>query len=163
MQESRPTADITLPRTFTVRRKSALLEIADWLNRGHFNFHQMLNCSNFKTRNKKRICKELERLCGLLIQNSGCRSRGIEFHFRRYQIFWELVSLVRVPLSLASTIEWLLERKSCGSGLRNREYDRRNPPRWPRDTLYSQMLVLASPTNCGRSVGIVRSRTKATE
>jgi hypothetical protein len=35
--------------------------------------------------------------------------------------------------------------------------------RWPRDTLYSQKLVLISPTSGGRSVGIVRSRTKATE
>jgi len=29
--------------------------------------------------------------------------------------------------------------------------------------LYPQKLALTSPTGCGRSVGIVRSRTKATE
>jgi hypothetical protein len=37
------------------------------------------------------------------------------------------------------------------------------PLRWPRDTLYPLKLALTSPTSGGRSVGIVRSRTKATE
>jgi hypothetical protein len=41
--------------------------------------------------------------------------------------------------------------------------DRGNPLRWPRDTLYPQKLALTSPTSGGRSVGIVRLRTKATE
>jgi hypothetical protein len=31
-----------------------------------------------------------------------------------------------------------MERKSSGSGLENREYGRRDQPRWPRDTLYPQ-------------------------
>jgi hypothetical protein len=35
----------------------------------------------------------------------------------------------RGPLSLVSTIEGLLERKSSGSGLESREYGRRNPSR----------------------------------
>jgi hypothetical protein len=46
----------------------------------------------------------------LLIQSSGIDSW-------RYQIFWEVVGLERGPLSLVSTIEELLERKSSGSGL----------------------------------------------
>jgi hypothetical protein len=33
------------------------------------------------------------------------------------------------PLSLVSTIEELLERKSSGSGLERREYGRRDPSR----------------------------------
>jgi hypothetical protein len=41
--------------------------------------------------------------------------------------------------------------------------DRGNPLLWPRDTLYPQKLALTSPTSGGLSVGIVRSRTKATE
>jgi hypothetical protein len=41
--------------------------------------------------------------------------------------------------------------------------NRRNLLRWPCDTLYPQKLALTSPTSGGRSVGIVRSRTKATE
>jgi hypothetical protein len=36
----------------------------------------------------------------------------------------------------------------------------RDPLRLPRDTLYPQKLVLTSPTCGGRSVGIVRLRTK---
>jgi hypothetical protein len=37
---------------------------------------------------------------------------------------------------------------------------RGDPLRWPRDTLYPQNLALNSPTSGGRSVGIVRLRTK---
>jgi hypothetical protein len=35
-----------------------------------------------------------------------------------------------------------------------------NPLRSPRDTLYPQKLALTSPTSGGRSVGVVRLRTK---
>jgi hypothetical protein len=49
------------------------------------------------------------------------------------------------------------------SGLKMREYGRGDPLRWPRDTIYPQKLALTLPTSGGRSVGIVRSRTKATE
>jgi hypothetical protein len=48
-------------------------------------------------------------------------------------------------------------------GLESREYGRRDPSRSPRGTLYPQKLALTSPTSGGRSVGIVRSRTQATE
>jgi hypothetical protein len=37
------------------------------------------------------------------------------------------VALERGPLSLVSTNEELLERKSRGSGVENREYGRRDP------------------------------------
>jgi hypothetical protein len=73
------------------------------------------------------------------------------------------VGLKRGPLSLVSTIEELLECKSSGSCLESREYGRRDPSRWPRGTFYPQTLALTSLTSGGRSVGIVRSRTKATE
>jgi hypothetical protein len=69
------------------------------------------------------------------------------------------VGLERCLLSLVSTIEELLGRKSSGSGLEIRDYCRRDPWRWPRGTLYPQNLALTSPTSGGRSVGIVRSRT----
>jgi hypothetical protein len=39
------------------------------------------------------------------------------------------VSLERGPLSLMSTIEELLERKSSGCGLETREYGSRDPSR----------------------------------
>jgi hypothetical protein len=92
----------------------------------------------------------------LQIQMSG-------FDSRRYQIFWEVVGLERYPLSLVSTFEELLDRKSSRCGLEHRDYVRRDPPRWPRGTLYPQKLALTSQINGGRSIGIVRSRNKATE
>jgi hypothetical protein len=70
------------------------------------------------------------------------------------------VSLEWGSLSFVSTIEKLLERKSSGFGLENRDYG----PRWPRVTpLYPQKLALTSPTNDGLSVDIVRLRTKASK
>jgi hypothetical protein len=102
----------------------------------------------------------LDRLCGLLVRVPGYRSR---FDSQRYQIFWEVVGLEPGPLSLVCTIEELLGRKSSSSRLESQEYGRRDPSRWPRATLYPQKLELISPTNGGRSVGIVRSRTQATE
>jgi hypothetical protein len=56
----------------------------------------------------------------LQIQRSG-------FDSRRYQIFCEVLGLERGPLSLVSTIEELLERKSSDSSLENREYGRGDP------------------------------------
>jgi hypothetical protein len=73
------------------------------------------------------------------------------------------VGLERAPLSLVSTTDEVLGRKSSGSGLESREYGRRNLSHRPRGTLYPRKLALTSPTSGGRSVGIVRSRTQATE
>jgi hypothetical protein len=92
----------------------------------------------------------------LQIQRSG-------FDSRNYQIFWDIEGLERGPLNHVSTIEELLGRKSSGSGLRSQEYGRRDPSCWPRGTLNPQKLALNSPKSSGRSVGIVRSRTQATE
>jgi hypothetical protein len=51
------------------------------------------------------------------------------------------MGLKRGPLSLVSTIEELLERKSSGSGLKNRDYNRTDPK-----TLYiRKTLALSSP------------------
>jgi hypothetical protein len=103
---------------------------------------------------------QLDRLCGLVVRVPGYRSRSAGFHSRRYQTFWEVVGLERGPLSLVRIIEELLEWKSSGSGLENWINGRGDPFRWPRDTLYPQKLALTSPTNGGRSVGIVRLWTK---
>jgi hypothetical protein len=75
------------------------------------------------------------------------------------------VGLERGPLSLVSTTEQLLGRKSSGSGsgLEIREYGRRDPSRLQRGTLYPEKLALISLTSGGRSVGIVRSRTESTD
>jgi hypothetical protein len=92
----------------------------------------------------------------LQIQRSG-------FDSRHCQIFWEVVALERGPLSLVSTTEELLERKSSSFSLESREYGRRNRLRWPRSTLYPQNSALISQTSGGLSVATVRSRTWATE
>jgi hypothetical protein len=52
-----------------------------------------------------------------------------------------------------STTEELHERKSSGTGLESLEYDRRD----------QRKLALTLPTSGGRSVGIVRRRSQATE
>jgi hypothetical protein len=96
-------------------------------------------------------------------QSSWLQIQRYGFDYRRYQIFWEVVGLERGQLSILSTIEELLERKSGGSGLENREYGRRDTSRWQRGTVYPRKLALTSPTDGGRSVGVVRSRTQATE
>jgi hypothetical protein len=62
----------------------------------------------------------------------------------------------RSPLSLVSTIERLLGRKSSGSGLGNWEYGRRkvsDDGMIPRHPSIRNKLALTSPTRGGRSVG----------
>jgi hypothetical protein len=73
------------------------------------------------------------------------------------------VGLERGPLSLVNTTEEVLGRKSSGSGLESREYYRGDPLRSPRGAVFPQNLALTLPTSGGRSVGIVRSSTQATE
>jgi hypothetical protein len=85
----------------------------------------------------------VDRLCGLEVRVPGYRSRGLGFHSRPYHIFWEVVGLERGPFSLVSTTEEILGRK-----------------KYYATPLYPQKLALTSPTSGGRSVGIVRSRTK---
>jgi hypothetical protein len=51
-----------------------------------------------------------------------------------------VVGLERGPLSLVTTTEELLDRKSSGSCLENPEYGRRDPSRSPRGTLYPQKV-----------------------
>jgi hypothetical protein len=77
-----------------------------------------------------------------------------------YQIFW-VVGLEQGPLSLVSTTEDLLGRKSSGSGLETREHD--VGIRYADNATPSirKKLALTSLTSGGRSVGIVRSETKA--
>jgi hypothetical protein len=48
------------------------------------------------------------------------------------------MGLKRGPLSLVSTTEELLGRKSSGSDLENKDYGNGDPSLWPRGTLYPQ-------------------------
>jgi hypothetical protein len=70
------------------------------------------------------------------------------------------VGLEQGPFGLVSTTEKLLERKSSGSGLENRDYGCRGSV-----ALTTRHLSAKVGNNFAdnRSVGIVRSRTKAKE
>jgi hypothetical protein len=77
--------------------------------------------------------------------SSGQTSR---LQIRRSGVFWELVGLERGPLSLVSTTEELLGRKSSSRfGLESRDYGRRDPSRWPRDTTTLSFPYLSSFIN----------------
>jgi hypothetical protein len=96
-------------------------------------------------------------------QSSWIQIQRSGFDSRYYQIFWAVVGLQRGPLSLVSTIEELLERKSSGSSLENRDTAVEDPPRWLRDTPLSAKVgtnFVDKPLSFGR---ILCSRTKATE
>jgi hypothetical protein len=102
-----------------------------------------------------------DRLCGLVVRVLGYRSGGpglIPGTTKK-----KGMGLERGPLSFVSTTKELLERKSSGSCLENREYGRRDLSRWPRGTFYPHKLAITSPTSGGLSVGIVRSRTQTME
>jgi hypothetical protein len=65
-------------------------------------------------------------ICGLVVRVLGYRSRGPGFDSRALPKK-KVMGLERGPLSLVSTTEELLDRKSSGSFLENREYGRRDP------------------------------------
>jgi hypothetical protein len=121
----------------------------------------MLHCCLFSEKYFHVIIGDLRQPLWSSGQSSWLQIQRSRLDPQRYQIFWEIVSLQRGPLSLVSTVEELLGRESSGSGLDSREKDCRNPLRWPSETLYPQTLALTSPTSGGRSVCIFRSRTKA--
>jgi hypothetical protein len=75
----------------------------------------------------------MDHLCGLVARVPGYRFRGPGFDSGRYQIFWVVVGLEQGPLSIVSTIEELLERKSSGSGLEKWDYGRGDRPHLQRD------------------------------
>jgi hypothetical protein len=62
-------------------------------------------------------------------QSSWLQIQRPGFNSWHYQIFW-VVGLERGPLSLTSTIEELLKRKSSSSGLENEIMAVGDPPRW---------------------------------
>ena len=103
-----------------------------------------------------------DRLCGLVVRVSGYRYRGPGFDPRRYQWVWNGVHS-------ASWASWdqlrsYLNEKSSGSRSRKQRLTAGGTRCADHVTpLYPQKLALTSPTGGGRSVGIVRVRTKATE
>jgi hypothetical protein len=118
--------------------------------------------------------------CGLVVRVPGYRSGGPGFAFRRYQIFWQVVGLERGPLEPRELGDFnakvgredifkspigneSLHATSNDNGVKVVNFATSKNLTWPRDTLYPQKLAPTSPTSGGRSVGIIRSRTKTTE
>jgi hypothetical protein len=102
----------------------------------------------------------IDRLCGLVIRVPDYCSRGPR----------SILGVLRSSgsgtglLSLVSTTEQLLGRNSSGSGLENREYGSTGSAALTtRHPSIRNKLALTWPTSGDRSVGIVRSRTQATE
>jgi hypothetical protein len=102
-----------------------------------------------------------DRLCGLVVRVLGYRSGGPGSipGTTRKKNSWSGTGSTQ-PREYNWEATW---KKSRGSCLENREYGRRDPSRCPCGTLYPQKLAITSPTSGGRTVGIVRSRTQATE
>jgi hypothetical protein len=72
------------------------------------------------------------------------------------KFFWAAVGLERGPLSLVNNLRSYFEEIVAALGQENRNYDRWDSLRWPRDTLYPLKLALASLTGGDRSISIVR-------
>jgi hypothetical protein len=75
-----------------------------------------------------------DRLCGLVVRVLGYRFGGPgsipgTTRFSDKKKGKQVMGLERGPLSLVSTTEELLDKKSSGSCLENREYGRRDPSR----------------------------------
>jgi hypothetical protein len=74
------------------------------------------------------------------------------------------MGLERGPLSLMSTTKEIFERESSGFCLENRNYGHRGYAALTvQHPAIHKKLSLSSPTSGGRLVGIVCSRTQATE
>jgi hypothetical protein len=108
----------------------------------------------------KFLCNFLRHL---VVRISGYVSRGLRFDSRHHQIFWEAEGLEWGPLNLVHTTEELPGRNISDTALDIWEKGHGGPLRWPRNIIYPQKLALTSPTSCGRSAGIVRSRNRAKE
>jgi hypothetical protein len=97
-----------------------------------------------------------DRLFGLVVRVPGYRSEGFGFDSRALQEE-TLVCLERGPLNLVSTTKELLWRNSISSGLESREYCHKDPSRWPRITLYPQIV----DTNfADKRVSLLRTEAK---
>ena len=101
-----------------------------------------------------------------MVRVSGYRYRGLGFDPRRYQIFWVVVGLEQGQPREPREVNWgaIWMKKVAASGLEKKRLTAVGTRCADHVTpLYPQKLALTSPTGGGRSVGIVRVRTKAME
>jgi hypothetical protein len=83
--------------------------------------HNSFYVANSVLMKSQRKAVKNDRLCGLVVTVPGCRPRGPGLDSRDYQIFCVAAGLEWSPLSLVTINEELLQRKSSGSGLENRD------------------------------------------
>jgi hypothetical protein len=139
--------------SFLVERNKAISALS-------FNLFHITYCLAFCYSDFYSDSTRLDRLCGLVVRVPGYRSTGPGFDSRRYQIFWEVLGLEWGPLSFVRIIEVLLERVVAAPVKKTEINGRGDLLRWRPDTLCRLKLALITPTSGGRSVGIVRWRTK---
>jgi hypothetical protein len=112
-------------------------ELLCWIFRvRHYRRLKLFHSENRRTRScfYPYVSSLTDRLYGLVVRVPGYRSRGPCSIPGAARFFWEVMGLKRGPLSLVSTTDELLGRKSSGSGLENHEYGRTDPSHWPRST-----------------------------
>jgi hypothetical protein len=98
----------------------------------------------------------INRLCGLVARVPGYRCRGPGFDSWWYHIFRKVVGLEQGLISLV----WV-QLRSCME--ENREYSRRDPLHWPRDTLHPQKVGTNFADKRRLLGGIVHLQAKATK
>ena len=120
---------------------------------------EMSKNSHFSRHHSESYC-DVRRLCGLVVRVSGYWYRGPGFDPRRSSGSGTGSTQPR-EVKLRS---YLNKKKSSGSRFRKQRLTAVGPRCANHVTpLYPQKLAPTSPTGGGRSVGMVRSRTKATE
>jgi hypothetical protein len=80
--------------------------------------HKTVMLFNHNVLNRRGLS---DRLCGLVVRVSGYKSRGPGFDSQPYQNNRQVRGLERGPLSLVITSEELLEKRSSGFDLENRD------------------------------------------
>jgi hypothetical protein len=71
--------------------------------------------------------RSLGRYSSLVDSGHGYNTPNSDWYPHEFNLKWIGSDLISYPLSLVSTIEELLERKSSGPSLESREYGRRDP------------------------------------
>jgi hypothetical protein len=104
---------------------------------------------------------EYDRLCGLVLRVLGCQPKGPGFDYRRYQILCVAVVLEKGQLSLVRINEELLERKVAAAVYKSQITGRGGSAALTRGHPFiRKSWHQISPISAGRSVGIVRLRSK---